>query len=215
MVIVISTVVWTFFFFLAHTDAFYTFELPWLNEEFAEAFWPNFIADAGVGILLAWLLGEVLDQASHYDLKLELGIVELSSLEKRIKFHLVNTGQESFKRHEIKYHIFVEDDLGGGSPPNITPTDVTLDGKKYKHYRGTFEESLYLGEKLQIIELGHFELQRRLEATTVIYYYFGTEHGHIPHTVKNGDTLEEQRVYMKTIELELPKDVHPNYLSKS
>jgi hypothetical protein len=92
--------VWAVITLLAHFKLFYWLESRYLDVTFAEGFWPNFLADVGVGLLLAWFLGDALDRVSHYNLMLNPIVLQDNEHLKTIQFDLVNNGQEGFKGEE-------------------------------------------------------------------------------------------------------------------
>lgn len=213
-VLVISALMWLAVFALAHTRLFYSFEWEWLNRRFAEDFWPNFLADIGVGLLLAWLLGEVLDTAGHYDLRLEMREVYMLDLNthayRKIDIHLINSGQESFKSNEIKYHIYIDTAIIRDPPPGSIYAILPRGIAQYAYFEGQIPDPIYPDENFRPLDLAGFILKRKATSDNpFIYYFFSTAHGPIPNTLKLNAKWGDLRAAMRALPIDSPPEIQP------
>jgi hypothetical protein len=198
---------WAFVLFAAHTKLFYWLEIPGLDDKFAESFWPNFIADFGVGILLAWFLGDVLDRASHYDLRMEITSIRFDPYESTIGFWVVNNGEESFRSNQIKWNIYVERDVNKIDDLKATnPDETEIFPVPYHHYHGVLNEPLFVGERAKLKEV---DLIRKGSSTSYVYFFFSTEHGVRPRDVKmrDGQVLPTS---LPKLTVSLPDKIEPS-----
>lgn len=184
-------VFWGVLAWAAHYKGFYFLETPGLDVTFAEAFWPNFLADFLVGLLLAWFLGDILDRASGYKLQMVLEVPPHARPDKTsqsqrfdVTFHVINNGTEHYKEKEIRWHIFAKE--GDLTTPNEVPrvmvSQEKLEGTQYQHYTAPISNPLFPGDRDPSILNISILLKRA--TSTRIYYYFSTTHGFFPRSVK-------------------------------
>jgi hypothetical protein len=198
-------IAWGFIFVLAHTRFFYQFEIPGLDKLFAANFWPNLIADLGGGLFLAWLLGDVLDKASHYDLRLEIIVRPRNRDSSYADFYIVNNGQESFQTDQIKWNLFIEKEVNHLGLDEQKPEERDLFSIQYRHYHEVFNEPLFVGERVKIKTV--FLTRKGAPTISTLYYYFSTGHGVRPLKVKLGSDGQALENSLPSIVITLPEDI--------
>lgn len=205
------TAAWIVVVVAAHTPLFYLFGPDWMNKTFAESFWPSFISDFGVGLLLVWVVEAVLkratqaDEQADYALKMDFRVTADVAHRKTLQFYVINNGKQSFPDREITWNIYVEQRAVRHTTPEMEFRRVELFPTiYYRHFSDVLNRPLHPENSGDLLEIMLFWTGG--ERTTTIYGYLSTEQGVFPRTVRLDADSQLLPESLATFEVELPKD---------